>query len=67
MVTWRCVSYSVVVGMLVSVTTTIIKGVRGFVFEQDTEPVSSVYVWIGVGFRVLQCYMHREGILFKRL
>lgn len=38
-----CVSYTVeVVCMLVSVTTTVIKGVRGFDIKQDTEPVSSM-------------------------
>ena len=35
-------SYSVVVGMLVSVTTTIMKGARGFCVKKDTKPVSSM-------------------------
>ena len=38
-----CISYSVVVDILVSVTTTIIKGARSFGVQQDTEPVSSMF------------------------
>ena len=39
---YSCISYRVVAGMLVIVTATIIKGVRGFGVIQDTEPVSSM-------------------------
>ena len=38
-----CITYSVVVDILVSVTTTIIKGARSFGVQQDTEPVSSMF------------------------
>ena len=43
---YSCIRYSVAVGMLVSVATTIIKGVRGSGVKQDIEAVFSMSGWI---------------------